>query len=182
MTLADINDAMIDSFSDRGFAWIWLLSVWQTGAAGRTISRSQPHWRREFEAVLPDLTEDDICGSGFAITAYTVSDLVGGPIALARFREKLVKRGIRLMLDFVPNHTAPDHPWVRTHPEYYVVVVTWRCWSSRKCFSALGASRHSRLAAGDRDGTAEVSAFHFRGRGVLGPGVDFATAGLRLLL
>jgi hypothetical protein len=24
------------------------------------------------------------------------------------------------MLDFVPNHTAPDHPWVRDHPEFYV--------------------------------------------------------------
>jgi glycosidase len=24
------------------------------------------------------------------------------------------------MLDFVPNHTAPDHPWIREHPEYYV--------------------------------------------------------------
>src|SRR5260370_25821232 len=24
------------------------------------------------------------------------------------------------MLDFVPNHTAVDHPWVRDHPDYYV--------------------------------------------------------------
>ena len=24
------------------------------------------------------------------------------------------------MLDFVPNHTAIDHPWVSIHPEYYV--------------------------------------------------------------
>ena len=24
------------------------------------------------------------------------------------------------MLDFVPNHMAPDHPWVEDHPEYYV--------------------------------------------------------------
>jgi hypothetical protein len=24
------------------------------------------------------------------------------------------------MLDFVPNHTAPDHRWVDAHPEYYV--------------------------------------------------------------
>jgi hypothetical protein len=24
------------------------------------------------------------------------------------------------MLDFVPNHMGPDHPWVETHPEYFV--------------------------------------------------------------
>jgi hypothetical protein len=22
------------------------------------------------------------------------------------------------LADFVPNHTAPDHPWVKSHPEY----------------------------------------------------------------
>jgi glycosidase len=58
-----------------------------------------------------------ICGSGFAITAYTVSDVLGGEKALAQFREKLARRDIKLLLDFVPNHTAPDHPWVKTHPD-----------------------------------------------------------------
>jgi len=120
ITLADIDDAAIDGFAANGFDWIWLLSVWQTGAAGRAVSRSNPQWRAEFKSLLPDLTEDDICGSGFAITAYTVSDALGGETALAEFRGRLARRGIKLLLDFVPNHTAPDHPWVRTHPEYYV--------------------------------------------------------------
>jgi glycosidase len=120
ITLADIDDTTIGSFADDGFDWIWLLSVWQIGAAGRAVSRGNPQWRAEFKAILPDLTEDDICGSGFAITAYTVSEALGGERALAQFRERLARRGIKLMLDFVPNHTAPDHPWVKTHPDYYV--------------------------------------------------------------
>ena len=33
---------------------------------------------------------------------------------------RMAQRGLRLMLDFVPNHTALDHPWVESHPEYYV--------------------------------------------------------------
>jgi glycosidase len=120
VTLADIDDVTIDCFAERGFDWIWLLSVWQTGAAGRTVSRSNPQWRAEFTALLPDLREEDICGSGFAITAYTVSDALGGERALAQFRERLARRGIKLMLDFVPNHTAADHLWVKAHPDYYV--------------------------------------------------------------
>ncbi len=120
ITLADIDDTTIDGFAERGFDWIWLLSVWPIGAAGRAVSRGNPQWRAEFAAILPDLTEDDICGSGFAITAYTASEALGGERALAQFREELAKREIKLMLDFVPNHTAPDHRWVRTHPEYYI--------------------------------------------------------------
>jgi Alpha amylase, catalytic domain len=119
VTLADIDTATVDGFARQGFDWIWLLSVWQTGPAGRAVSRGNPAWRAEFKAALPDLVEDDICGSGFAITGYTVSDALGGDQALAAFRARLAQHGIRLMLDFVPNHTAIDHPWAASHPEYY---------------------------------------------------------------
>jgi hypothetical protein len=119
-TLDDISDSELDRLASAGFDWVWFLSVWQTGLAGRRISRANPQWRKEFEQTLPDLRDDDIAGSGFAITAYTVSAELGGDQALARLRERLRKRGLRLMLDFVPNHTALDHPWVEEHPEYYV--------------------------------------------------------------
>jgi hypothetical protein len=120
VTLADVDDATLDELARRGVDWIWLLSVWQTGAAGRAVSRANPAWRAEFQAALPDLTEEDICGSGFAISAYEVDETLGGKAALAAFRARLAKRGVRLMLDFVPNHTALDHPWVKTHPDFYV--------------------------------------------------------------
>ena len=119
-TLDDVPDADLDRFAAQGFDWIWLLSVWQTGEAGRQVSRANPEWRREFEETLPDLREDDIAGSGFAITAYRVADHLGGNAALARLRKRLQKRRLRLMLDFVPNHTGLDHPWVLEHPDYYV--------------------------------------------------------------
>ena len=118
--LDDIPDAALDEFARQGFDWIWCMSVWQTGAAAQKISRSNSEWRHEFEQTLPDLTDDDIAGSGFAITGYTVHRDLGGDAALASLRERLKKRGLRLMLDFVPNHMAPDHPWVAAHPDYFV--------------------------------------------------------------
>lgn len=119
-TLDDIPDAALDRLAKLGFDWIWFLSVWQTGAAGRHVSRSNPEWRREFQETLPDLREEDIAGSGFAITDYTVPKHLGGDAALARLRERLRTRGLRLLLDFVPNHMGLDHPWVENHPDFFI--------------------------------------------------------------
>ena len=119
-TLDDIPETELDRIAALGFDWVWLLSVWRTGAAGQRVSRTHAGWRHEFADTLPDLREDDIAGSGFAITGYTVHPALGGAPALARTRRRMQARGLKLMLDFVPNHTALDHPWVEEHPEYYV--------------------------------------------------------------
>jgi hypothetical protein len=119
-TLDDIPDAALDRIAGYGFKWVWFLGVWRTGAAGRQVSRSRSDWRREFQAVLPDLKDDDICGSCFAVTGYQAHPDLGGNAALGRLRRRLRARNLRLMLDFVPNHTGLDHPWVTSHPDYYV--------------------------------------------------------------
>ena len=65
---------------------------------------------------MPDLTDEDIASSGFAVASYSIHRDLGGDAALARFRS----RGLKLMLDFVPNHVGLDHPWVGEHPDYLV--------------------------------------------------------------
>jgi hypothetical protein len=119
-TLDDIPDTSLDDFVQKGFDWIWFLSVWTTGDQGQKISRAHCGWRKEFEETLSDLKEEDIAGSGFAITDYHVHPALGGDEALHRLRERMQKRGLKLMLDFVPNHIGPDHAWVKDHPEYFV--------------------------------------------------------------
>ena len=37
-TLQDIPDAELDRLAEIGFDWVWFLSVWQTGLAGRKVS------------------------------------------------------------------------------------------------------------------------------------------------
>jgi hypothetical protein len=119
-TLDDVEDVVLDRIAADGFDWVWLLGIWQTGEAGRQVSRSQPEWQHEYREVLPDVTDEDVCGSPFAVREYVVATDFGGADGLERLRKRLAARGLHLMLDFVPNHTALDHGWVRDHPEFYI--------------------------------------------------------------
>jgi hypothetical protein len=120
-TLDDIPDSELDRLEEMGFNWVWFLSVWRTGELGRKVSLENPDFRRDFRETLSDLDDRDIAGSGFAIAGYTVHPDLGGDEALKRLRSRLLRRGLKLMLDFVPNHMGPDHPWVEDHPEYFVL-------------------------------------------------------------
>ena len=119
-TLDDIPNAELDRLVALGFDWIWFLSVWQTSTTAQQVSRSNQEWLTEYQDTLPDLREEDIAGSGFAITGYTVHKDLGGGAALARLRERLRQRGLKLMLDFVPNHMGLGHPWIEEHPDYFI--------------------------------------------------------------
>ena len=119
-TLDDVADAELDRIAAQGFDWVWLLGVWETGEKEREAALAEPALIAEYRRALPDFSERDVCGSCFAVAGYTVSRSLGGDAALARLRERLHQRGLRLLVDLVPNHTALDHPWVLEHPEFYV--------------------------------------------------------------
>ncbi|MFP4321984.1 MAG: alpha-amylase family glycosyl hydrolase [Anaerolineales bacterium] len=99
---------------------VWLMGVWQRSPAGRTIALEHPGLQAEYDRVLPDWRQEDVVGSPYSIAAYQVDERLGGMAGLATIREKLAARGLRLILDYVPNHTALDHPWVREAPDVYV--------------------------------------------------------------
>ena len=125
--------------------------MWQTGAASRLVSRSNPAWQAEFRLVLPDLTAEDISGSGFAIGAYEVDGALGGKAALAAFRARLAARGLRLMLDFAPNHTALDHPWVKAHPDFYIEGDEQALAAAPQNYRRVETDRGARILAYGRD-------------------------------
>lgn len=117
-TLAEIPDAVLDRLA--GFDALWLMGVWTLGTAGPVISRAQASVRRDLDEMRPGWTAADVVGSPYAVARYAVDPALGGDEALATLRARLAARGIRLVLDFVPDHTARDHHWVREAPALYV--------------------------------------------------------------
>ncbi len=120
MDLADVPDEVISDIKNLGFDAIWLMGVWEPSITGREIAASHPGLISDFKNTLNDLKSEDIVSSPYAIKNYNVSKILGGDDSLIKFREKINKAGLKLVVDFVPNHTAIDHPWIKEHPEYYV--------------------------------------------------------------
>ena len=150
-TLDDIPDAQLDQLAADGFNLIWFLGVWQTGEAARRISAAVPELIAEYWRVLPDYQEADVCGSCFAVQDYHVHIDFGGDKALARLRKRLRQRGLRLILDFVPNHVAPDHPWVEAHPDFFIEGTEEQLASQPNNYRRMAASQGSRILAYGRD-------------------------------
>jgi hypothetical protein len=150
-TLADVPDAWVEGLARDGFDWVWLLGVWTTGEASRQVSASRPELRRWYREVLPDVTDADVCGSPFAVRAYAVHPDFGGPGALAHLRARLVRHGVRLMLDFVPNHTALDHPWAYERPEFYVHGTDEDLAREPESYCRVETARGRRILAHGRD-------------------------------
>lgn len=150
-SLDDISDEDLAQIAGLGFDWVWLLGVWQTGPVGRRVALSIPELWEEYRRALPDCTDDDVCGSPFSISGYTVHADFGGDGALERLRSRLNKHGLRLMLDFVPNHTAHDHPWVFERPEFYVPGDESRLASSPQNYCRILTHKGSQILAYGRD-------------------------------
>jgi len=149
--LDDIPDAELDELARLKFDWIWFLGMWQTGPAGRKISRENQEWQREFRELLPDFKDEDVCGSCFAVARYEAHVDFGGDAALDRLRDRIHARGMKLLLDFVPNHTAPDHDWASLHPEFYVHGTEEDLRNQPKNYIRIGNGRTSSILAYGRD-------------------------------
>jgi glycosidase len=118
--LRDVPDAELDAIAAHGFSLVWLMGVWEPSAHGEAIAKVHPDLAADYRRALTDLEDADVVASPYAIVGYRASARLGGPADLEDMRARLLRRGIRLILDFVPNHTARDHWLVEARPEIYV--------------------------------------------------------------
>src|SRR5262245_56808079 len=97
-----------------------MMGVWERSPRAREIGLKHPDLVAEYTCVLPDWTPDQVPGSPYAVNRYSVDSRFGGREGLAAFRQELKDLGPGLILDFVPNHVAVDHPWTVECPDCLV--------------------------------------------------------------
>ncbi|OQR83869.1 alpha-amylase [Achlya hypogyna] len=100
--------------------YIWMMGVWELGAYGLNLDRTTK--QAEFNTILPGYANEDVIGSPYAVANYTCNPSIGSDADLRSLKTFLNSHGMKLMLDFVPNHVAVDHPWTCSHPEYLLPI------------------------------------------------------------
>ncbi len=118
--LSSVPSSEWDDIAKYGFDAVWFMGVWERSSAGIAIANRNGNLLNDFRRALPDFKPGDNVGSPYCIRRYVVDKHLGGPPGLATARRELARRGMKLLLDLVPNHVAPDHPWVTEHPEYFI--------------------------------------------------------------
>jgi len=147
-TLPDIPGNYWKDLQSRGIDWVWLMGVWEIREKALDRNLIPQDMMDEFHALMPDLTDADICGSPYAIHDYVVDPAIGTAKQLQDLRKKLHKLGMKLMLDFVPNHFGAHCRWLDAHGVYFVEVreedflkdnkTCYRPWHNRNAFFAHG--------------------------------------------
>lgn len=91
--------AKLDELHKLGIDIVWLMPIHDRGDVGKIGSLGSPYAAKDYYSVNPDFgTLDDLVS--FVSTAHS--------------------KNMKVLLDWVPNHTAMDAVWVKEHPEYYV--------------------------------------------------------------
>jgi glycosidase len=118
ISLKTIPEEVMDEFLH--FNAVWLMGVWKRSILSKNIAQEHKGLQEEYKTALPDYSSEDIIGSPYAIEEYTGDPRIGGIEGLDSFHKRLNNQGKFLILDFVPNHTALDHSWVKDKPELYI--------------------------------------------------------------
>lgn len=120
LNLSAIDPSIFDKWKASGIDAVWLMGVWKPSEEGQKVARSLPDLTAKAKKILSDFKPEDIVSSPYAVAEYTPNPDLGDADVIRTMRDTLHRAGLLLFLDFVPNHTALDHPWVKEHPEYYV--------------------------------------------------------------
>jgi hypothetical protein len=120
LTLVEVPDSEFSGWQRRGFTHIWLMGCWTSGPRARAQALTNPALHQAYSEALPGWLPEDVTASPYAISEYRINPGLGGENALKQFRQRLQTFGLKLLLDFVPNHVGLDHPWVMERPDLLV--------------------------------------------------------------
>ncbi len=118
--LSDIDQRFIDDLNAWGIDIFWLMGVWKTSPDLAAQCGFGIDLVPGYVKALSDWKKEDVIGSPFAIDDYVLNPVLGTEEDLLKLKERLNKAGVKLFLDFIPNHFGANSPLIKSHPEIFL--------------------------------------------------------------
>ena len=115
VNILQIPIAFWESLEINGIDSIWLMGVWQICLASKEKAELQTYDLDELK-----YTKNDIVGSCFAIEDYIFDVNIGNSQDFLRLKQILNNLGIKLILDFIPNHFGMSSSLIFDYPEIFL--------------------------------------------------------------
>ncbi len=122
LSLGEIPDSYWNSLTEAGMDYVWLMGVWQTSESVIKKYCFENGLVKSYKRALKDWTEKDVIGSPFAVEEYKINSALGDRQSLIKLESALNKKGIKLILDFVPNHFSAESSLLKSNPEIFLSV------------------------------------------------------------
>ncbi len=119
-TLNTIPLDVFQKLADKGINIIWLMGIWKTCTSTVEKYCFEIDLISAYNNSLKDWHKEDIIGSPFAIDKYEVNPLLGNLNELLELKFSLNKMGLKLFLDFIPNHFSADSTLIKTIPKIFL--------------------------------------------------------------
>jgi glycosidase len=104
ITLSGVPDTFWWDLKEKGFDWIWLMGVWKHSPLSIEDLNRHVGLLKEIDEALPNWKPE----------------VIGKSNELNKIKKKLNQIGMKLMLDFVPNHFGNASYLVKTNPELFI--------------------------------------------------------------
>ncbi len=118
-----LNDIPLDYFKDlaeKGINYIWLMGIWKGCPSLVEECCFGVDLVSAYNKSLKDWSREDVIGSPFAIDDYVINPKLGSKNDLLKLKDNLNKLGLKLILDFVPNHFCANTSLIKSNPEIFL--------------------------------------------------------------
>ena len=120
-SLLEIPNDYWKKLRKKGVDYVWLMGVWKVSESSIAKYCFQEELIKEYKSALSDWKESDVAGSPYAVEDYIINPNLGSDNNdLLLLKEKLNKIGIKLILDFIPNHFNSESELLKTNPEIFL--------------------------------------------------------------
>jgi len=118
--LIDVPNDYWQNLFSKGIKYVWLMGIWETVPEAIEKYCFDDGLVSEYYKALPNWNREDIIGSPYAIDNYIINKSLASTSEFNQLKENLNKLGLKIILDFIPNHFSADTSLLKTNPEIFL--------------------------------------------------------------